>query len=91
MDEIREKVREFVMDAAQNKGLNAVADNDSLTEKGIIDSLTIFRLVSFLEDSFGVRIGDDEIVNENFQSIETIESLVAEKLSQKRTPVRRGT
>jgi acyl carrier protein len=88
MDEIREKIREFVMDAAQNKGLNAVGDSDLLTEKGIIDSLTIFRLVSFLEDSFGVRIGDDEIVNENFQSIETIESFVAEKLSQKRTPVR---
>ena len=89
MDEIREKIREFVMDAAQSKGLNAVSDSDSLTEQGIIDSLTIFRLVSFLEDSFGVRIGDDEIVNENFQSIETIESFVADKLSQKRTPVRR--
>jgi acyl carrier protein len=90
MDEIKEKIREFVMDTAQSKGLNSVSDDESLTEKGIIDSLTIFRLVSFLEDSFGLRIGDEEIVNENFQSVDTIESFVADKLSKKRSPVQRG-
>jgi acyl carrier protein len=90
MEEIKEKVREFVLDAAQRKGLDSVTDEESLTENGVIDSLAIFRLVSFLEDNFGVRIADEEIVNENFRSVIAIESFVADKLSKKASPVHRG-
>jgi len=90
MAEIRDKIREFVSETAQSRGLTNVTDSESLIENGVIDSLTIFRLVSFLEDNFGVRIGDEEIVNDNFQSVDTIESFVADKLSKKRSPVQRG-
>lgn len=83
MEEIKEKVREFVLDAAQRKGLDTVTDSESLTENGVIDSLAIFRLVSFLEDNFGLRIADEEIVSENFQSVNAIESFVNEKLNKK--------
>ena len=87
MDDIKSKVREFVLDAARRKGLGAVTDEESLTENGVIDSLAIFRLVSFLEDNFGIRIADEEIVNENFQSVNSIESFVTGKLNQKGAPV----
>jgi acyl carrier protein len=83
MEEIKDKVREFVLDAAQRKGVNIVTDDDSLTESGVIDSLAIFRLVSFLEDNCGIRIADEEIVNENFQSISAIEGFVSNKLRKK--------
>jgi acyl carrier protein len=83
MEEIREKVREFITDAAQRKGLDVATDDDSLTENGVIDSLVIFRLVSFLEDTFGIRIADEEIVNENFRTITTIESFVSDRLRKK--------
>lgn len=86
MDDIKSKVREFVLDAAQRKGLGDVSDEESLTENGVIDSLAIFRLVSFLEDNFGIRIADEEIVNENFQSVNFIESFVAGKLNKKGAP-----
>jgi len=87
MEEVKGKVREFVLDAAQRKGLNSITDDEPLTENGVVDSLTIFRMVSFLEDAFGIRITDDEIVNENFQSVNTIESFVAGKLSKKASAV----
>jgi acyl carrier protein len=87
MGDVKDKVREFVLDAAQRKGMNNIMDDEMLTESGIIDSLSIFRLVSFLEDNFGVRISDDEIVNDNFQSVNAIESFVAEKLNKKARPV----
>jgi acyl carrier protein len=83
MEEIKDKVREFVLDAAQRKGLDNVTDEESLTENGVIDSLGIFRLVSFLEDNFGIRIADEEIVNDNFRSVVAIESFVADKLMKK--------
>ena len=83
MDDIKSKVREFAVEAAQRKGLGTVTDEESLTENGVIDSLAIFRLVSFLEDSFGIRIADEEIVNESFQSVNAIENFVATKLKPK--------
>lgn len=79
----KDQIRQFVMENAQAKGIQQVSDDESLMAAGIIDSLGIFRLVSFLEDSFGLRIGDDEIVHENFQSINHIEDFVTGKLAKK--------
>jgi acyl carrier protein len=87
MEEIKEKVHEFIIDAAQRKGLDVATDDESLTENGVIDSLVIFRLVSFLEDNFGIRIADEEIVNENFRSVNAIESFVSERINKKGSPV----
>ncbi len=89
MEEIKEKVREFITDAAQRKGLEVANDDDSLTENGVIDSLVIFRLVSFLEDNFGIRIADEEIVNENFRSVNAIESFVGDRLKKKESQLQR--
>ena len=83
MASVKEEIREFVLENARSKGINEVSDDQSLMVSGIIDSLAIFRLVAFLEDSFRVRIGDDEIVPENFQSVNDIESFVSGKLAGK--------
>jgi acyl carrier protein len=77
---IKDLIRQFVMESAQGKGIKEVGDNDSLTESGVIDSLAIFRLVSYLEETIGVHIGDDEIIQDNFRSIADIERFVAAKM-----------
>lgn len=80
---IKARLMPFVMENAQSKGITKVDDDDSLTESGIVDSLGIFRLVSFLEETFGIRIGDEEITNQNFESLRTIENFVTGKLAAK--------
>jgi len=79
----KDQIRQWVMETAERKGVEVTGDDDSLTTNGVIDSLAIFRLVSFLEDTFGVRIADEEIVNENFRSINEIDRLVTSKQSAK--------
>jgi acyl carrier protein len=79
----KDQIRQWVQETAERKGIGAVSDEESLTENGVIDSLAIFRLVSFLEETFGVRIADEEIVNDNFKSIIDIDRLVQSKLSSK--------
>lgn len=83
MADVKDQIREFVLENARSKGVNEVSDAESLMESGIIDSLGIFRLVAFLEDTFRVRISDDEIIHENFQSINEIERFVSGKLAKK--------
>lgn len=81
--ETKEQIRRFVLTTARSKGVTQVTDDQSLMVNGIIDSLGIFRLVAFLEENFSVRIGDDDIVHENFQSINEIHRFVAAKLAKK--------
>ncbi len=76
---VREQVREFVQNLANAKGISSFSDQEALLDSGILDSLSIFRLVAFLEDTFRVKIGDQEITNENLKDVETIEQLVVSK------------
>jgi acyl carrier protein len=75
----RQQIYDFVAGVAQQKGVADIGAGEELTSSGIIDSLAIFRLVSFLEETFRIRIADYEIVNENFASIDAIENLVSSK------------
>ncbi len=81
--EIKEQIRRFVVGCAQGKGVTEVADDQPLMSSGIVDSLGIFRLVAFLEEAFSLRIADDEIVHDNFQSIDEIDRFVTVKLAKK--------
>ena len=60
--------REFVQDPA----LLPLADETSLLESGILDSLSLLRLVVFLEERFGITMGDADLLPENFASVNTI-------------------
>jgi acyl carrier protein len=80
-ESVKELVRKFILETAQIKGVKDVGEHDSLTDSGIIDSLGIFRLVSYLEETVGVHVGDDEITQDNFRTIADIERFVSGKLA----------
>ena len=50
----------------------ALAADDSFSERGIVDSTGILELVAFVETSFGISVADEEIVPENFDSIQRL-------------------
>ena len=60
--------RELVQDPA----LLPLADETSLLESGILDSLSLLRLVVFLEERFGITMGDADLLPENFGSVDAI-------------------
>lgn len=47
-------------------------NNASFLEEGIVDSTGVLELVMFVEDTFGVTVEDDEIVPENFDSVQCL-------------------
>ena len=60
--------REFVPDPA----LLPLADDTSLLETGILGSLSLLRVVVFLEERFGTTVGEGNLLPENFASVNTI-------------------
>lgn len=51
----------------------------SLLENGLIDSIAIVNLMNMLEDVYHIQIEDDELVPENFDSLEAIDAFVRRK------------
>ncbi len=50
--------------------------SDELVDDGIIDSLSIVGMISALSEEFGVTFPYEEIVPENFNSLESIAELI---------------
>jgi len=77
---VKDQIRAYVVEEfASPKGKPSITDQENLTKDGIIDSMGIFRLVAFLEETFKVRIGDEEITHDNLESVDAIERLVLSK------------
>ena len=58
---------------------DALADTTPLVSSGILDSLAMLKLISFLENEFGVKIEAHEADEENFETINDMVRLVESK------------
>ena len=56
-------------------------DDESFLRSGIIDSMGMAQLVAFLEETFGIAIGDEDLVPENLDSLSRVVAFVERKLS----------
>lgn len=73
-------VRNFIIQNFLFGRAGSLKDDQSFLESGIIDSTGIIELVSFLEKTYGIGIGDDELIPENLDSINNISRFVSSKL-----------
>ena len=80
MEEIKLKVRNFVVENFLFGNANGLDDDTSFLEAGILDSTGVMEVVAFLEQQFGVRVDDDELTPENLDSISSIGAFVSHKL-----------
>jgi acyl carrier protein len=73
-------IGEFIRDElVRDKTIENFGGGDNLIESGIIDSLGILRLLEYLESKFSINISDEELIPENFESIEAIELFISRK------------
>jgi len=56
-----------------------LGEDDSLLERGLLDSMAIVKLITFLEERFGVVLGDEEFDPDNFETLRAIAQLIAAK------------
>lgn len=63
--------RFFVDDLGLELG-SPVDRSRDLLASGLLDSMGITQTVVFLEESFDIEVGDEDLVPENFKSIDAI-------------------
>ena len=77
--DIKSKLREFLKNnflLGNDSGLN---DDDSFMSKGIVDSTGILEVVSFVEQNFGFRVEDEELIPDNLDSINNLVKYITKK------------
>ncbi len=75
---IREKVKEYILQAS-HADRNKIKDESLLFKEGFFDSMGFIMLITFLEEEFGIKTGDDDLLEENFESINAITDFVGRK------------
>ncbi len=76
----RRCIRDFILESFF---VSDLGDDTSFLESGIIDSLGIAQLVSFVEERFQLRIAEEELIPENLDSVACIAAFVERKQSSR--------
>ena len=74
---LRESLTRFIAERIIQDRNAKVDPEESLLDRGLVDSVALLNLITFLESEMGVRIPDDEMFPENFESVVAMERLVA--------------
>jgi acyl carrier protein len=73
--DVGSEVEGFILEKITLDGERIARDEDLLASD-ILDSMAIVELVSFLEARFGIQVSDDDLMPENFKTIEEIVAFV---------------
>lgn len=69
MNEINGNILHFLRTEGFLKEKTILQDNDSLSETGVIDSITLLQLIDFLEGKYNIQIPVEMITPENFDTL----------------------
>jgi len=78
---IEQTIRNYIINERfRGKVPGGFDDDYNLIDEGVLDSLAIINLVSYLEQQYQIEFGDNDIVPEHFSSVNTLFEFVREKL-----------
>ncbi len=79
---IKQRIRNFIMENFLFTDDESVLyDGTSFIAQGIIDSIGVMEIVEFVEGNFGIKVNADEILPDNFDSVDNLVAFVEHKRS----------
>lgn len=74
---LHEKIRGFILENFLfTDDASAVAFDDSLLDRGIVDSTGMLEIIMFIEEQLGVQVADEEMIPDNLDSVNNIARFV---------------
>ena len=77
--DIAARVRGFITSNFYVASPEALSDEVSLLDQGLVDSTGVLEIIEFIEESFSVKVADDEMIPDNLGSIALIAAFVERK------------
>lgn len=76
--DVKDRIRRFITtELAHRVGDAPVGDAESLLDRGVLDSLGLLRVLAFLEQEYQIAVKDEDVVPENFESVDAIAAFIA--------------
>lgn len=83
MPDVKDVLKNYLHTELHDDGASVeVREDDNLLANGIIDSLGVLKLVSFIEHQFKVEIPDEDVTVKNFRCLKDIASYLETKKQQ---------
>ena len=83
MESVETSIRRYVLEAFLfTEDESQLSNNASFLEEGIVDSTGVLELVMFVEETFGITVKDEEVVPENFDSVERLARYVRLRMQE---------
>ena len=82
MQNIIEILKQFFIDEKlfPKSKMADLDQNVSLLETGVIDSINLLNLVLFVEERFQIKVLDEDLTPENFETLSAIQALIGRKI-----------
>ena len=75
---IRDKVREYILsETLADK--TKIFDDSLIFKEGFFDSMGFVMILTFIEETFGIKTTDADLIEENFESINAISEFISRK------------
>ena len=76
-------LKEFVINNFMFGQGDSLENDTDFFDKGIIDSTGTLELVSYIEENFDISVLDNELIKENFSSLNKVNEYINNKLATK--------
>jgi acyl carrier protein len=77
----RNALKEYLMEMIMDQGRSSIEPDEDLLTQGLIDSMGILQLVSFMEKKFNIKVPDEDIVPDNFRTLDSLTEYVTKRMS----------
>ncbi len=80
--QIEQRIFEYI-GRNSHTDINKVSPGTMLFREGVFDSMGFVLLIDFLEEDFNIKAGDDDLIEENFESVAAITNFIQRKKTAK--------
>lgn len=77
--DIKDRITQYIIETTYANS-DQVKDDSLIFAEGIFDSMGFIMLINFIEETFGIKAEDSELLEGNFESINAITAFVEKKL-----------
>jgi len=82
MSPLADLTKFILHEIAVEHGKESLEPDENLLTQGLIDSIGILKLVSFIESHFGIKVENEDIVPENFETLNDMSRFVEKKANR---------
>ena len=80
MRSIQNELRQYI-GTELGRDMSGLGDGESLLEAGVIDSMGVLELVSFIEKQYRIAVSEDEMMPENFDTVDAMAAFIDRRRS----------